>query len=499
MLRAVMEETLIGKPALKAAPATSSARRLGDYELIDEIARGGMGIVYRARQISLERVVAVKTILRGNQASAEDLERFLSEAIAAGKLDHPNILPIYEIRRDAGVPYFSMRLAAGGNLEERLARGLPAPPDAARLLAKIARAVHHAHNHGILHRDLKPANILLDHDGEPFVSDFGLAKRLAVSLGATEPGSIIGTPGYMAPEQASGDSQHVTIAADIYSLGVILYEVLTGRLPFTGASAMEMLRRVVEEDVTPPRTLDRRIPTDIEAICLKCLEKDPLRRYASAEALAEDLERFVSGETVLAEQSNPIHRLARLIERNSPVVEFRNWSRVLVVSGTLILLGHAATFLLIQTRQPEWTLSLSRGLQLLGETILIFFWRPQSNRPRTALERQLWSLWLGFLLAHLSGILAGHGLLLHGAIERAVAIPAYWTELASYPCFAVLVGLAFFAMGSSYWGKCYVFGVAFFVLAPLMPLKPEWSPLEFGGLSSAVQAYICVHLRQMAK
>lgn len=199
---------------------------------------------------------------------------------------------------------------------------------------------------------------------------------------------------------------------------------------------------------------------------------------------------------MLAEQSNPIQRLARHFERNSPVIEFRNWSRVLIVSGAMLLLGHLAAFLLVQLRQPEWTLWLSRGLQLLGEAILICFWRPQCNRPRTALERQLWSLWLGYLLAHLSGILAGHWLLLHGFIERGAANPAYWAELVSYPFSAVLVGLAFFAMGSSYWGKCYLFGVAYFVLAQLMPLKLDWSPLEFGLLSSAVQIFFWVHLRQ---
>ena len=310
------EETVQGD---RAAPPGRIHQRFGDYELTEEIGRGGMGIVYKARQLSLNRWVALKTISPTRLGSAVDVQRFRMEVEAAGRLEHPNILPVHEFGEHQGQYFYAMKLVEGGNLLERIADcGLPrseAPTgttavDArerqrgiAQLLITIARAVAYAHQRGILHRDLKPANILLDASGVPYVSDFGLAKFLDEDLGLTVSLAVVGTPGYMSPEQASGKSKALTMASDVYGLGAILYELLTGQAPFRGSS-VEVLRLVVEEPPKAPHQLNGRVDRDLETICLKCLNKEPTRRYAGAEELAEDLERWLAGEPI---EARPVH------------------------------------------------------------------------------------------------------------------------------------------------------------------------------------------------
>ncbi len=291
-------------------------RYFGDYEVEAEIARGGMGVVYRAKQKSLNRTVAVKMILSGQLASEADVARFRAEAEAAGNLDHSNILPIYEVGEHEGQQYFSMKLVTGGNLGGRVAELVVRPREAAALVARITRAVHFAHQRGILHRDLKPANVLLDPDGTPYVTDFGLAKRTEGDAGLTRTGAVVGTPSYMPPEQARAEKQ-LTTAADVYSLGAILYELLTGRPPFRAGTVFDTIREVLEKEPDHPRTFNLRADRDLSAIALKCLQKAPEQRYDSAAALADDLERWFNGEPTKARPPSVVGQAWRWLRRNT--------------------------------------------------------------------------------------------------------------------------------------------------------------------------------------
>jgi WD40 repeat protein len=288
-------------------------RYLGDYELIDEIARGGMGVVYRARQVSLNRPVAVKMILAGTYATEQAVQRFRAEAEAAANLDHPHILPIYEVGEHDGHQYFSMKLVEGGSLAGQVEQFRANPKRTAELVATLARAVHFAHQRGILHRDLKPSNILLDADGTPYVTDFGLAKRVDADDGSTRTGAVVGTPSYMAPEQARGE-KGLTTSADVYSLGAVLYELLAGQPPFKGESVFTTLKQVMEvEPTTPPG--DR----DLGVIALKCLNKDPAMRYGTAAEMADDLERWQRGEAITARPVGRVEKLNKWMRRNKAV------------------------------------------------------------------------------------------------------------------------------------------------------------------------------------
>lgn len=310
---------------LTQSPATFPLDTFGEYELIDEIARGGMGVVFKARHRGLNRLVALKMILAGPWSSTGDLQRFHTEVQAAAELDHPNIVPIYEVGCYNGQHFYTMKLIEGISLSRRIA-GTPMPPrETARLMATVARAILHAHQRGILHRDLKPANILLDADGQPHVTDFGLAKRVPTQgTGDTPPtgddatldGLILGTPSYMAPEQATGQNRRLTTGVDVWGMGAILYEMLTGRPPFRGNDPIETLQKIQHEEPTRPRSLNPSVARDLETICLKCLQKEPSKRYPGALTFADDLERWLDGRPIKARPVGNGERLWRWCVRN---------------------------------------------------------------------------------------------------------------------------------------------------------------------------------------
>jgi serine/threonine-protein kinase len=304
----------VAQPGTVASAAPSRLPSFDKYDVEAEIGRGGMGVVYKARQKDLDRLVALKMVLSGQLATAEQLARFHDEAKFAARLHHPNIVSIYETGDLFGQPYFAMQYIGGPSLAEQLRRG-PLPPEhGARLVATVAHAVAHLHAHGVIHRDLKPSNILLDEEDRPYVTDFGLVKMMAGDSQRTNTGVIVGTPSYMAPEQATGKSGTVTPLSDVYSLGAVLYEALTGRPPFHEATPLDTLVQVLESEPAAPRQLNTAIPADLELICLRCLEKEPAHRYPSADALAQDVERFLRGETIEARPASvgqQLHRWAR--------------------------------------------------------------------------------------------------------------------------------------------------------------------------------------------
>jgi hypothetical protein len=472
------------------APAPPPGERFGDYLLLDEIGRGGMGVVYKAFEPELGRHVALKMILSGALSGPSDLQRFHVEASAAARLQHPHIVKVHRVGVHDGRHFYSMDYIAGTSLAQRLADGPLPGRTAARYLVTVAGAIQHAHEHGILHRDLKPGNILLDEHDQPHVTDFGLAKQMTGDDGATRTGALLGTPSYMAPEQAEGKKE-LTPAVDVYGLGALLYELLTDRPPFRGETAVDTVMQVMENEPAPPRLLNPRVDRDLETICLKCLQKDHRHRYASARDLAVDLEHFLDGEPIQARSLNMLDYLGRTLQRSQFDIEFRSYGNLMLVFAAIIAVTHAVLFALTATRQPYPLLVATRFAEFVGLFAALWWQRPTGRGllPGTAAERLLWSVWLGYFTACAIASLAAH----HLSGGKA----DYRGDVLVYS--SLFAGMAFFVLGSSYWGGLYVIGGAFFLLALVMLADLRWALLEFGGLWCASLCLIGLRLRRLGR
>ena len=434
---------------------------LPDFELGEELGRGGMGVVYRAWQQSLSREVAVKLILSGVLASAEEVARFQAEATAAGRLQHPHIVPIYEVGSAGGHCYFAMQLIEGSTLADRLALGPLAERDAARLMLVVARAIDYAHGQGVIHRDLKPSNILLDAGGEPHVTDFGLAKQLSATTELTRTGSVLGTPAYMAPELACGDRGIVGPASDIYSLGTILYALLTGRPPFQGPSPVDTVLMLLEQEPLPPRLLNPKLDRDLEMIVLKCLQKPPELRYESAAALADDLVAYLNDEPVAARSGHFSQVIARVFRETHHATVLENWG--------LLWMWHAAVLLVIcvstnvmhasRVRWPEFARPWPY-LALWGGGLAIWapiFWTLRRRiGPVTAVERQIAHVWAGSVIA----------VVLLFVVESLLGLPV----LTLSPVLGLISGAVFVAKAGILSGLFYFQAAALFATSLAMAL-----------------------------
>jgi serine/threonine-protein kinase len=447
-----------------------------------------MGVVYKARQVGLNRLVALKRIRSGSHATAAERERFKAEAEAVARLRHPNIVQVYEVGEHQGQPYLSLEWVDGGSLAQKTAAGPLPARDAAELVAQTARAVHDAHRHDVIHRDLKPANVLLAADGTPKVTDFGLAKLLDVVTGRTEPGAILGTPSYMAPEQAEGKNRDTGPAADVYGLGAILYECLTGRPPFQGKTGVETLEQVCTQDPRPPRLVRPGLPRDLETICLKCLRKEPEQRYLSAGELADDLDRHLGGEPILARRHNLLTRLAHTVGRSQLDVRYRAAGNILLLFAPVIFFTNLAIFLVAPRVPPVWL-----GMVPLVVFCLMMgalFWHPwwRNQLPAGPATRRFGAI----LLANVIATLLVPLLCLPFAAQPL-------GEFVQYPFWALLAGVMFFSLGPDYWGRMYLIGLALFAGSLLMVWDLSWAPLEFGTLSGLITLVIALRLRRLAK
>jgi eukaryotic-like serine/threonine-protein kinase len=449
------------------APAFEPRQRVGDYEILEEIGRGGMGVVFRARQISLGRIVALKMILRGELASAADLTRFRGEAESAARLHHPHVTAVYEIGDHEGQPFFSMQFVEGTTLARRVAEGPLPAREAASLLLPVCRAIAEAHRQGLLHRDLKPSNILIDRTGHPFVSDFGLAKRVTADKAdedeqtrslLTHSGAIVGTPGYMAPEQAAGNRGEVGRATDVYGLGALLYATLTGRAPFQSASPVDTVLQVLEQDPLPPRLLNPGVDADLEMIALRCLQKPAELRYATADELADDLERFLANEPIAARSSRFDQVLTRAFRETHHAVVLENWG-VLWMWHSLVLI-----VLCVVTNAFQWEGITARlpyvGLWTIGLGVwAVIFWNLRHRSgPITFVERQIAHIWAGSVIC--STLLFG--------IEALLDLPV----LTLSPVLGLVSGMVFLVKAGILSGAFYIQAAALFATAGAMAL---WS------------------------
>jgi eukaryotic-like serine/threonine-protein kinase len=445
--------------------------RMGDYELQEVIGRGGMGIVYRARQLSLNRDVAVKMIQEDRPLSPENRQRFSSEAEANARLDHPGIVPIYEVSEFEEHPYFSMQLVRGVTLAERLKQGPLPQREAARIMVEVCQAIGFAHRHGVLHRDIKPSNILIDAQGQVRVTDFGLAKFAGSSDHLTRSGAVIGTPSYMSPEQATGRTSQVGDRSDVYSLGTVLYHLLTGRPPFIADSPMHLAMQILEHDPPPVRLIEPSVARDLEMIVARSIQKPADLRYKSADAMAEDLQSFLRDEPISAQSGKLAEVIARWFRETHHAAVLENWG--------LLWMWHSLVLLIVclATEAMQWSGVSNRlsygALWVIGlGTWAIVFWALRRRMgPVTFVERQIAHVWGASLLA------------------IAVLTPLEYLldldPLTLSPMLGVVGGMVFFAKAGILAGGFYIQSVCLFATSLLMAYLPQVAHLIFGCVSAA--------------
>lgn len=444
---------------------------LGNYILQEEIGRGGMGIVYRAIRKSDEKIIAIKMILKGDFASKAERERFRAEAEAAARLSHRHIAPIYEIGEHEGLAFFCMKLVNGGTLSQRLLAGPLHPRKAGKIMAEISDAVEYAHNQGVLHRDLKPSNILLDDDGHAYIVDFGLAKQDSSATSLTKTGSILGTPSYMSPEQAAGARGEVGVASDVYSLGAILYHMLTGRPPFLGASPVDTVLMVLEQDPLLPRALNRRVDRKLEMIAMRCLQKPQDLRYRSADNLSKDLRAFLNNDTLSVREGRVVQIVSNLFRETHHAEILENWGAIWMLHSLVLLIASLATHILWMMGDENrvhywlmWTFGL--GAWAVG------FWMVRRRMgPVTFVERQIAHVWASAMccVAFLF------------PLEATLSLPV----LSLAPLLAVVAGMVFVIKAGILSGSFYIQAGLMFITALKMAQFPKVAMVLFGLASAA--------------
>ncbi|MGB7326555.1 MAG: serine/threonine-protein kinase [Rubripirellula sp.] len=444
---------------------------VGDYQLIEELGRGGMGVVFRARQISLGRDVAVKMILRGRLASETDLNRFRAEAAATAKLEHVGIVPVYEVGDVDGRPFFSMQLVQGVTLAEMVADGPLPQRQAARIVADIASAIEFAHRHGVLHRDLKPSNILIADDGTAMVTDFGLAKQITDSDELTRSGMLLGTPAYMSPEQAGGRRGLVGPGSDVYGLGCVLYFALTGRPPLVAESPMELVMLVIEQDPAPPRALRPSLDRDLEMITIRCLQKPIDLRYESAGALADDLKAYLDDERVAAGSGRFNQVVARLFRETHHAAVLENWGTLWIWHSLVILVACLLTWQLdYQDVQQRWIYAAVWTVGL-GAWATVFWSMRRRMGPVTFIERQVAHVWGASMIAI--------GLLF--PLE-------WWLEmsvLSLSPMLGIISAMVFIVKAGMFNGTFYIQAAALLAVSVVMAIYPDFAHFWFGFVAAA--------------
>ena len=450
----------------------------GDFELIEEIGRGGMGVVYRARQQSLGREVALKLILLDHLASETDRARFYAEARAAAKLEHPHIVPVYDLGDVQGRPYISMKLIEGSTLSSQLQNGHMDGKSAAKLLIPLCQAVQYAHENSVLHRDVKPSNIMINHEGQAFLTDFGLAKDLRETPTLTRTGAVVGTPAYMPPEQASGQKPTLDPTSDVYSLGAVLYHMITGQPPFVGRTGLETVLMVMEQDPPSPRSLTRGLDRDLEMIILRCLQKPPDLRYTSASALEQDLNAYLNNEEIAARSGRFSQIISQVFRETHHFGILENWGLLWMWHSVVLLIVCVATSMLYWMDDKNrlnyfllWTVGL-------GAWAAVFWAVRRRMGPVTFVERQIAHLWAGSMIC------------------VAVLFPLEsWLGLEPLklsPMLPMFAATTFLVKGAILSGRFYFQAIALFATSFLMAAMPGIAHLIFGvvaGLSFFIPGY----------